>query len=103
MRRTSLVLLLAACAREPDARMTAGREVFTSLASPTCSTCHTLRHADATGAVGPDLDVMRPDSQRVAAAVISGVGAMPAQGDNLTPAQIAAVAGYVARAAAMPD
>jgi cytochrome c oxidase subunit 2 len=34
----------------------AGKVVFTQTASPTCSTCHTLAAAGATGTVGPNLD-----------------------------------------------
>jgi len=34
----------------------AGKTVFTQTASPSCSGCHTLAAAGATGTVGPDLD-----------------------------------------------
>jgi cytochrome c6 len=95
-----LALLLAGCGGgEDDARMRAGRAVFTDLARPRCTLCHTLRDAGATAQVGPDLDRLKPDSARVAAAVTNGVGVMPAQGDNLTPEQIQAVAAYVANVA----
>ena len=97
----ALALLLAACGgdEEADARTRLGRAVFTDQARPRCTLCHTLRDAGATARVGPDLDRLRPDSARVVAAVTHGVGVMPAQGENLTPEQIGAVAAYVARVA----
>ena len=95
------VLLAAACndAADPEAeaRLNLGRKVFTELAQPTCATCHTFQDAGAHGQIGPNLDELKPDVQRVAAAVTSGVGAMPAQKDNLTNEQIQAVAHYVAQ------
>lgn len=93
-------LLVASCgepADPPDPRMQAGREVFTQAAQPTCSTCHTLKDAGAKGAIGPNLDELKPDPRRVVAAVTNGVGVMPAQAVNLTEEQIQAVAYYVSR------
>ena len=102
-----LPLLLAACTsaeeREREARIAAGREVFTELSLPRCTLCHTLRDAGATAMVGPDLDRLKPDSQRVARAVTGGVGVMPAQGETLTREQIAAVAAYVSGVAGRLD
>ena len=34
----------------------AGKEIFTSVAQPSCTTCHTLADAGATGMVGPNLE-----------------------------------------------
>jgi mono/diheme cytochrome c family protein len=34
----------------------AGKEIFTRVADPACSTCHTLSEAGATGTLGPNLD-----------------------------------------------
>jgi cytochrome c6 len=84
---------------EEEARIEEGRRVFVEHAQPVCATCHTLQHADASGRIGPDLDALKPDSQRVAVAVSNGVGLMPAQAERLTPEQIAAVAHYVATVA----
>ena len=96
----ALALVLAGCGGgEADARVKLGREVFTEQSRPRCTLCHTLRDAGATAKVGPDLDRLKPDTARVIAAVTSGVGVMPAQGDNLTPEQIRAVAAYVAAVA----
>ena len=99
----ALALVLAGCGGggepEVDARLELGRRVFTEISRPTCTTCHTLADAGAAGMVGPNLDQLKPDTLRVAAAVTNGLGIMPAQGDHLTPEQIQAVAHYVARVA----
>ncbi|GIX27934.1 MAG: hypothetical protein KatS3mg123_1815 [Burkholderiales bacterium] len=63
-----------------------------------CAVCHTLRDAGASAEIGPNLDELKPDAQRVAAAVKNGIGIMPAFGGSLTQEQIQAVAFYVARA-----
>lgn len=75
-----------------------GRAVFTESANPSCGVCHTLGDAGTTGAVGPNLDGLKPDAARVEAAVTSGVGTMPAFGGALSAEQIADVAAYVAEA-----
>ena len=75
---------------------TSGEAVF---ASAGCASCHTLAAAAASGAVGPNLDELRPDAATVAAAVTSGVGAMPAFEGRLSAAEIKAVADYVAGSA----
>lgn len=76
-----------------------GRKVFTQIAQPSCSLCHTLKAAGATGTVGPSLDELQPDKARVMDTVRTGVGPMPPFADKLTPQQIEAVAEYVARVA----
>lgn len=103
-------LLVAACGdtgdtgdAEAEARIELGRSVFTELAQPTCATCHALEDAGATSRVGPNLDELRPDMQRVVAAVTNGVGIMPAQENTLTEEQIQAVAYYVARVTGSVD
>lgn len=85
-------------AASDDAEMAAGRTLFVSGATPPCAICHTLKDAGATGAVGPVLDELRPDEERVAAAVRGGIGLMPSFAGSLTDAQIRAVARYVAKA-----
>ena len=72
-----------------------GRKVFRETAAPPCSTCHTLADAEATGAVGPNLDDLARSPQQVKAAVTNGVGAMPPFDQTLTPEQIEDVARYV--------
>jgi cytochrome c oxidase subunit 2 len=51
----------------------AGKTVFTTTASPSCSSCHTLAAAGATGTVGPDLDTrLRSDCAAPASKRIRG-------------------------------
>jgi len=76
-----------------------GRQLFTGGTTPSCAVCHSLRDAGATGNIGPDLDELKPDAARVASAVQKGFENMPAFGHVLSPAQIEAVARYVAGAA----
>jgi len=76
-----------------------GKKVFTEVAQPACAICHTLEAAGATGEIGPSLDDLQPDAQRVTAAVRQGVGAMPSYADSLSDAEIEAVAKFVAGSA----
>ncbi len=64
-----------------------------------CSGCHTLADAGATGAVGPNLDDLKPDATTVAAKVASGGGGMPSFAGQLSAADIANVAAYVSSVA----
>ncbi len=72
-----------------------GKQVFTA----NCTSCHTLADADASGSVGPNLDDVKPSKEKVESQVKSGGGAMPAFEGKLSPAEITAVAEYVADAA----
>lgn len=74
-----------------------GRKLFTGV-TPACSICHALRDAGATGAVGPSLDELKPDAQRVRQALKTGIGQMPPF-PQLTPDQVEALARYVEQAA----
>lgn len=76
----------------------AGRKLFAEVASPPCGLCHVLAAAGASGKIGPSLDEMKPDADRVERAVKQGVGVMPPFEDSLTDEQIAVLARYVARA-----
>jgi mono/diheme cytochrome c family protein len=75
---------------------TAGKAVFTSAG---CSGCHTLKDANATGNVGPNLDQLKPNEATVQHQVENGGGAMPAFKGSLSAKQIQDVAAYVATAA----
>jgi len=68
---------------------------------PACALCHTLKKAGATGQVGPDLDDLMPDVDRVEKAMRNGIGPMPSY-KTLTDAQIKLIASYVAIAAGTP-
>jgi sulfite dehydrogenase len=73
-----------------------GRKLFTSV-TPACALCHTLKDAGATGAVGPSLDELKPDRERVIQALRTGIGQMPAF-TQLSEAQIQALGKYVEEA-----
>jgi mono/diheme cytochrome c family protein len=77
-----------------NADAAAGASVFKTSG---CGSCHTLKAADASGQIGPNLDSVRPDFATVHARVESGGGGMPAFGGRLTPQQIRDVAAYVAK------
>jgi cytochrome c6 len=64
-----------------------------------CGSCHVLAAAGTTGAVGPNLDLLKPPFATIRTQVINGGGAMPAFKGILTDAQIQAVARYVANVA----
>lgn len=68
----------------------AGRKLFAS----TCGSCHTLDDAGTNGTMGPALDGMGLDEERVAQQIESGGGGMPA--GLLTGKDRDAVAAYVA-------
>ena len=74
-----------------------GKQVF---ATAGCASCHTLADSGATGSVGPDLDAATPPASLVADRVRNGQGAMPSFAGQLSDEEIAAVAAYVAGAAA---
>jgi mono/diheme cytochrome c family protein len=42
--------------QQPAGDPAAGKEIFTTTAQPSCSTCHTLKEAGATQTIGPNLD-----------------------------------------------
>ena len=98
--RKSAVILAVSLFGLPSLALTGdiekGKQVFTQEAQPSCALCHALADAGSTGAIGPDLDEMRPSREQVINAVTSGVGIMPAFGESLSPQQIKAVADYVA-------
>jgi mono/diheme cytochrome c family protein len=74
----------------------AGKEVF---ASAGCGSCHTLADADASGAVGPNLDETKPSVELVVDRVTNGKGVMQSFADQLDEQQIADVAAYVSSVA----
>jgi cbb3-type cytochrome c oxidase subunit III len=71
---------------------TDGKAIF---ASAGCVACHTLKAAGATGAVGPNLDQVKPAKARVIDRVTNGKGIMPSFKGKLSDAQIQAVADFV--------
>lgn len=101
----SLCALLAAlnpaAARADEAALALGKTIFLKQAEPQCAVCHTLANAKSAGEVGPVLDDLKPNAERVAAAVTNGIGIMPAY-EGLTKEQVDAVALYVSTVAGKP-
>lgn len=94
-----LAILFAAGAAVPvhAADDALGKQLFNKGATPPCAICHALKDAGAAGEVGPSLDELKPDAERVAKAIRNGIGQMPAF-SSLTDQQVDAIAQYVARA-----
>lgn len=69
-----------------------GKSIFVA----NCGSCHTLAAAGTNGTVGPNLDQKQPNKARVVKQVTNGGAIMPAFKGRLSPAQIDAVATYVA-------
>lgn len=88
-----------AIADETAGRREMGKELFTRSAVPACALCHTLQEAGAQGTVGPVLDELKPDAERVAMALRNGIGQMPSYRATLSDEQIRALSDYVAGAA----
>jgi mono/diheme cytochrome c family protein len=80
-----------------DSSDEAGKMLFTKAAVPACAICHTLEAAGAAGAIGPSLDELQPDAERVRKALKNGIGVMPAF-PLLTEEQIQILTTYVAKA-----
>lgn len=74
-----------------------GKLLFLKGAAPACAICHTLEAAGATGAVGPSLNDLQPDADRVMNALKNGIGQMPAY-PSLTAEQMRILSEYVAKA-----
>ena len=70
-----------------------GREIF--LEQGTCASCHTLNDAGSRANIGPNLNEIRPDLNRVIIAVTNGIGVMPSFEEILTIDEINSVAHYV--------
>lgn len=80
------------------AQLQQGKELFISKAVPACAVCHTLADAGSVGAIGPDLDEIKPDVAAVKRALREGLGVMPNFSQTLSEDEIEAVAAYVAHA-----
>jgi mono/diheme cytochrome c family protein len=69
-----------------------GAKVFDSAG---CGGCHTLAAAKSNGTVGPNLDQLRPDQQRVERQVRNGGVGMPSFRNKLSQIEISQVAEFV--------
>ena len=94
---STLLLAAGPALADEAAQMALGKKLFNT-ATPACAVCHTLKDAGAEGAIGPVLDELQPDADRVTRAMRNGIGSMPSFKGTLSDAEIAAVALYVSRA-----
>ena len=95
---TSLFLIFLSLTHvNADEMFNKGKEVF--LGAGNCAACHMLSDAGSNAMVGPNLNEIRPDIQRIIMAVRNGIGVMPAMEGILTDEEIEAVAHYTSIAA----
>jgi sulfite dehydrogenase len=100
MRRAGLLslalLALSGCGGKHNEIATSsnspGAKVFDSAG---CGGCHTLAAANSNGTVGPNLDQLRPDQQRVQRQVRNGGVGMPSFRNKLSQIEISQVAEFV--------
>lgn len=93
-----LAIAVAAPAVADEAALAEGKVLFQKGATPACAICHALKDAGASGAIGPNLDELRPDRDQILAVLRDGSGPMPSFADSLTEEQRQAVADYVVHA-----
>lgn len=70
-----------------------------ALFAANCAGCHTLKAANTSGTVGPNLDQAKPNEALVVNRVTNGLGAMPSFKGTLSTEEIAAIAKYVSSVA----
>ena len=75
--------------------MIRGKALFTDEAVPACAICHTLADAGTEGAIGPDLDELKPTKDVVLKVLKEGMGVMPSFAETLSPEDMEALATYV--------
>ncbi len=76
-----------------DPKLKLGLEVYNDKAQ--CGVCHTLKAANSTGDIGPNLDQLKPSMAKILYAVKNGIGVMQSWEGVLTEEEIEAVAYYV--------
>ncbi|MFL2886848.1 MAG: c-type cytochrome [Candidatus Pelagibacter sp.] len=73
-----------------------GKKIF--LDKGNCASCHTLNDAGSQANIGPNLDEIRPDLNRIIMAVTNGIGVMPSFDGILSIEEINSVSHYVYKA-----
>lgn len=102
MRKVVVIAAIALCPAlvSADEMFDQGKKVYLEQAQPSCAICHTLKDAGSTGAIGPNLNELKPTEQQVFSALNGGIGVMPDFSASLSQEQMKAVAHYVSSAAA---
>ena len=81
------------------AELEIGKALFTGGAQPiACAVCHTLDDAGTTGTIGPNLDELQPNADRIRKTMMEGMGAMPSFADSLDESDREAIIQYVIHA-----
>jgi len=95
MKKISFILLILFFTSEisADDKMILGLKVYNEKAM--CGSCHTLKAADSDGAIGPNLDKLKPKISQIISVVTNGIGVMPPWKEILTTEEIEAVAHYI--------
>ncbi|MGB6104024.1 MAG: cytochrome c [Pusillimonas sp.] len=75
-----------------------GKVLFSTEAVPACAICHALQDAGAEGAIGPDLDELKPDAERIKKVMQEGMGVMPSFADTLDEESMDAIVAYIVQA-----
>ena len=88
-----LLLLLSNSVLFADDKIKLGFDIYKNKAA--CGTCHTLKSAESSGNIGPNLDMLKPQLAQIINAVTNGIGVMQPWEGILTPEEIEAVAYYV--------
>jgi cytochrome c6 len=100
IRSVAIAVLLAAvstaCGSDGQVTAADGREVWDEAQ---CGSCHVLADAGSKGAVGANLDQIRPVEENVFRMVTFGRGQMPSFEDQLSESERRAVAKYVSEVA----
>ena len=76
-----------------DPKMALGLEIYNNKAM--CGSCHTLKAAESSGDIGPNLDMLKPQIPQIINAVTNGIGVMPPWSHILSVEEIEAVAYYI--------
>jgi mono/diheme cytochrome c family protein len=90
-----LAMAFSGLAQADDAALVARGKVLFTTVKPACAVCHTLQAAGSEGQVGPVLDELKPDAARVLRALHSGLGVMPSYAEQLSEADMQALAAFV--------
>lgn len=91
----TLTLLSSTAIAADAAQLEQGKTLFSGGAQPiACAVCHTLNDAGAAGTIGPDLDELKPDADRIRKTMMEGMGAMPSFSD-MDEADREAIIAYV--------
>ena len=88
-----LVLLFFAKISLADEKMVLGLDVYNNKAQ--CGVCHSLQAAGSDGQIGPNLDMLKPQMEKIISAVTNGIGVMQPWEGILTEKEIEAVAYYI--------